>query len=78
MVSSENIYKSLPILRVKLKLNVKLFSRLRSNYLVMVKPASTFFVDCQSLFFNKVAGLRPATLLQEETVAQVLSLRSSS
>ena len=35
MVSSENIYKSLPILRVKLKLNVKngtyVFSRLRSN-----------------------------------------------
>ena len=29
---------------------------------------------CQSLFFNKVAGLRPATLLKKETlVAQVFS-----
>ena len=24
---------------------------------------------CQSLFFNKAAGLRPATLLKEETLA---------
>ena len=53
MVSSENIYKSLPILRVKLKLNVKLFSRLRSNYLVMVKPASTFFVDYQKKYVSE-------------------------
>ena len=28
---------------------------------------------CQSLFFNKVAGLRPATLLKKETLAQVFS-----
>ena len=28
---------------------------------------------CQSLFFNNVAGLRPATLLKNETVAQVFS-----
>ena len=28
---------------------------------------------CQSLFFNKKAGLRPATLLKEETLAHVLS-----
>ena len=28
---------------------------------------------CQSLFFKKVAGLRPATLLKNETVAQVFS-----
>ena len=27
---------------------------------------------CQSIFFNKVAGLRPATLLKKETLAQVL------
>ena len=27
----------------------------------------------QSLFFNKVPGLRPATLLKEETLAQVFS-----
>ena len=27
----------------------------------------------QSLFFNKVAGLRPATLLKKETLAQVFS-----
>ena len=26
---------------------------------------------CQSLFFNKVAGLRPATLLKKKTLAQV-------
>ena len=29
--------------------------------------------QCQSLFFNKVADLRPATLLQKETVARVFS-----
>ena len=29
---------------------------------------------CQCLFFNKVAGLRPATLLKE-TLAQVLSCK---
>ena len=28
---------------------------------------------CQSLFFNKVAGLRPTTLLKKETLAQVFS-----
>ena len=28
---------------------------------------------CQSLFFNKAAGLRPATLLKKETLAQVFS-----
>ena len=28
---------------------------------------------CQSLFFNKVAGLRPATLLKKEALAQVFS-----
>ena len=28
---------------------------------------------CQSLFFNKVAGLRPATLLKKETLALVFS-----
>ena len=28
---------------------------------------------CQNLFFNKVAGLRPATLLKRETLAQVFS-----
>ena len=28
---------------------------------------------CQSLFFKKVAGLRPATLLKNETLAQVFS-----
>ena len=28
---------------------------------------------CQSLFFDKVAGLRPATLLKKETQAQMLS-----
>ena len=28
---------------------------------------------CQSLFFNKVAGLRPAALLKKETLAQVFS-----
>ena len=28
---------------------------------------------CQSLFFNNVAGLRPATLLKKETLAQVFS-----
>ena len=28
---------------------------------------------CQSLFFNKVAGMRPATLLKKETLAQVFS-----
>ena len=28
---------------------------------------------CQSLFSNKVAGLRPATLLKKETLAQVFS-----
>ena len=28
---------------------------------------------CQSLFFNKVAGLRPATLLKKETLAQVFA-----
>ena len=28
---------------------------------------------CQSLFFNKVAGLRLATLLKKETLAQVFS-----
>ena len=28
---------------------------------------------CQSLFFNKVAGFRPATLLKKETLAQVYS-----
>ena len=27
----------------------------------------------QSLFFNKIAGLRPATLLKKETLAQVFS-----
>ena len=26
---------------------------------------------CQSLFFNKVSGLRPATLLKKETLTQV-------
>ena len=29
---------------------------------------------CQSLFFNKVAGLRPATLLKKKTLAQVKTL----
>ena len=53
MVSSENIYKSLLTLRVKLKLNVKFFSRLRSNYLVMVKPTSTFFVDYQKKYVSE-------------------------
>ena len=28
---------------------------------------------CQSLFFNKVLGLRPATLLKKETLEQVFS-----
>ena len=28
---------------------------------------------CQSLFFNEVAGLRPATLLKKEALAQVFS-----
>ena len=28
---------------------------------------------CASLFFNEVAGLMPATLLQKETLAQVFS-----
>ena len=28
---------------------------------------------CLGLFFNKVTGLRPATLLKKETLAQVLS-----
>ena len=28
---------------------------------------------CQSLLFKKVAGLRPATLLKNETLAQVFS-----
>ena len=28
---------------------------------------------CQSLFFNKVAGLRPSTLLKKEALAQVFS-----
>ena len=28
---------------------------------------------CVSLFFNKVAGLRPATLWKKQTLAQVLS-----
>ena len=28
---------------------------------------------CQSIFFNKVAGLRHATLLKKETLAQVFS-----
>ena len=28
---------------------------------------------CQSLFFNKVAGLNPATLLKKETLEQVFS-----
>ena len=28
---------------------------------------------CQSLFFNKFAGLRPATLLKKKTLAQVFS-----
>ena len=28
---------------------------------------------CQSLFLNKVARLRPATLLKKETLAQVFS-----
>ena len=27
--------------------------------------------QCQSLFFNNVVGLRPATLLKKETLAQV-------
>ena len=28
---------------------------------------------CQSLFFNKVAGSRPATFIKKETLAQVFS-----
>ena len=28
---------------------------------------------CQSLFFNKFAGLRPGTLFKKETVPQMLS-----
>ena len=28
---------------------------------------------CQSLFFSKVVGLRPVTLLRKETLAQVFS-----
>ena len=28
---------------------------------------------CQSLFFNKVAGLRPASLLKKETLTQMFS-----
>ena len=28
---------------------------------------------CQSLFFNEVAGLRPATLLKKQTLIQVFS-----
>ena len=28
---------------------------------------------CKSLFCNKVAGLRPATLLKKDTLAQVIS-----
>ena len=32
---------------------------------------------CQSLFFNKVAGLRSATLLKKETMAQVFSCEFS-
>ena len=28
---------------------------------------------CQSLFFDKVAGLRPGTLLKKETLAQLFS-----
>ena len=29
---------------------------------------------CQSLFFNKVAGMRPATLLKKDTLAQLFSV----
>ena len=29
---------------------------------------------CQSLFFNKFAGLRPGTLFKKETVAQMVSV----
>ena len=28
---------------------------------------------CKSLFFNKVTGLRPATLFKKETLAQMFS-----
>ena len=31
---------------------------------------------CQSLFFNKIAGLRPATLFKKETLAHVFSCES--
>ena len=31
---------------------------------------------CQGLFFNKVAGLKPVTLLKKEALAQVLSCES--
>ena len=36
-------------------------------------PKFTWKHLCQSLLFNKVAGLRPATLLKRETLAQVFS-----
>ena len=38
-----------------------------------VSPNSQKKHLCQSLFFNKVAGLRPATLFKKETLAQMLS-----
>ena len=36
-------------------------------------PKFTWKYLCQSLFFNKVAGLRPATLLKKETLTNVFS-----
>ena len=42
---------------------------------VLLKSCSKKFQLCQILFFNQVAGLRPATLLKKETLAQVFSCK---
>ena len=37
------------------------------------KEQQNTLLMCHSLLFNKVSGLRPATLLKKETLAQVFS-----
>ena len=63
-------------------LTVEKYSSSRSNYQrcsikKSVRKNLAIFTGnhhlCQSLFLNKVAGLRPATLFKKETLVQVFS-----
>ena len=58
-----------------------MFGRLRNNAVVLTCSVKKVFLEnvtkfigqhlCQSLFLNKVAGIRRASLLKKETLTQV-------